>query len=122
MMSKAAGEISPSGEVEYQRIVREIACPRALRRDRWFPFSVFGPVLLRALWRFASIWRRDVIVGSTWPARPVQLGLALHVSLVGSGKDALGDEVGGAFLRLRSHGLAARFHRLRPGFSDATGR
>jgi hypothetical protein len=39
-----------------------------------FPLSPFGPVLLRALWRFASICRRDVIEDSTRPRRPAQLG------------------------------------------------
>ncbi len=48
-------------------------CLRALCRDRCFPSSVFGPVLLSALSRFASIWRRDVMGGSTRLRRPVQL-------------------------------------------------
>src|SRR5215469_3387875 len=33
----------------------------ALRRDACLPASVFGPVLLRALRRLASIWRYEVI-------------------------------------------------------------
>src|SRR6516164_955129 len=36
-------------------------CLIALRRDRRFPFSVFGPVLLSALRRLASICRNEVI-------------------------------------------------------------
>src|SRR5437763_9827344 len=35
-------------------------CLRALRRDRCFPVSVFGPVLLSAFARFASAWRSEV--------------------------------------------------------------
>ena len=33
----------------------------ALRRDWRLPCSVFGPVLLKALRRLASIWRNDVM-------------------------------------------------------------
>src|SRR6516225_9287877 len=33
----------------------------ALRRDACLPASVFGPVLLRALRRLASIWRYEVM-------------------------------------------------------------
>src|SRR5262249_35350371 len=34
----------------------------ALLRDACLPLSVFGPVLLRALRRLASIWRYEVMV------------------------------------------------------------
>jgi len=37
------------------------------------------------------------------------------------GEDALVDAVRGAFLRLRSHALVARFHRLGAGFSGVNG-
>ena len=40
----------------------------ALPRERCLPASVFGPVLLCALRRLASIWRNEVIAG-----RPRQL-------------------------------------------------
>jgi hypothetical protein len=39
-----------------------------------FPSAVFGPVLLSAFWRFASIWRRDVMGASPRPRRLGQLG------------------------------------------------
>jgi hypothetical protein len=57
-------------------------CLRAFRRDRCFPSSVFGPVLLRALRRFAS--RREVMGRSTWLGRPASLGLSLHRCLSAS--------------------------------------
>src|SRR5882724_5027710 len=39
-------------------------CRTALRRERYFPASVVGPVLFSALRRLASIWRRDVTAAS----------------------------------------------------------
>ncbi len=55
-------------------------CLRAFRRDRCFPSAIFGPVLLSAFWRFASIWRRDVMGASTRPQCLGRLGVFLQRS------------------------------------------
>src|SRR6516164_1551232 len=65
----------------------------ALRRDACLPASVFGPVLLRALRRLASIWRYEVMVrrSPNW-VRVEVLIPAYHFWLAVDGSSAIARE------------------------------